>query len=97
MKLSTWVPVFNAYVLTTSVSAMQLVSLGDHSHSLADRTVLLEQNHATLQYEQLSSSEMNVLRDFSLQPTVTFSFVIGSKRCFYYCILHFFVNIIIPL
>jgi hypothetical protein len=33
------------------------------------------QSHTTLQREQRSSVELNVLRDFSLQPTATFSFV----------------------
>jgi hypothetical protein len=42
------------------------------------------QNHATLQHEQWSSGELNILRDFSLQPVVTFSFVIGPMRYFHY-------------
>jgi hypothetical protein len=51
-----------------------------------------QQNHTTLQHEQPSSGELNGLRDVSLQPAVTFSFVIGSMRCFDYCILRAFVK-----
>jgi hypothetical protein len=49
-----------------------------------------------LQHEQRSSGELNVLRDLSLQPAVTFSFFIGLMRYFYHCILHVFVNTRIP-
>jgi hypothetical protein len=45
-----------------------------------------------LQHEQQSSGERNVLWDFSLQPALTFSFVIGSVRYFDHFILNFFVN-----
>jgi hypothetical protein len=53
------------------------------------------QNHSTLQHKQWSSGEFNVLLDFSLQPAVTFSFVIGLVRCVDYCIINLFVNIIV--
>jgi hypothetical protein len=55
------------------------------------------QNRTTLQHEQRSSGELNVLRGFSLQPAVTFSLLIGSMRCFDHCILKFFLNLTIPL
>jgi hypothetical protein len=49
------------------------------------------QYHTTFQHEQRSSGDLDLLRDFSLQPAVTFSFVIGSMRSFDYCILRSFL------
>lgn len=44
-----------------------------------------------------ASIELNVLRVFSFQPAVIFSFLIRSVRCFDHCSLHIFLNITIHL
>jgi hypothetical protein len=80
-----------------SAAAAEEATLLPIPHVTKIQASRLWQNHTTLQHEQRSSGELNILQDFSLQPAVTFSFVTGSVRCFDYCILHFFLNLTIPL